>query len=161
MRIKCRGAEIMVITWIIVAVILSVVEASTAALVSVWFVLGAIAAAIAAAVGGQVWLQIAVFAVVSIAAMLAAKPLIKKYVMSRRKPTNADRLFGMTGLVTEEIDNIANRGSVSVSGQVWTARSGTGENIAEGEKVRPVSIDGVKLIVVRAENAEKSELLYR
>ena len=151
----------MVTTWIIVAVILAVVEAATTALVSVWFVLGAVAALIVAALNGGVWLQIAVFAAVSAAAMLATKPLVKKYVNSQKKPTNADRLFGMTGLVTEEIDNISNKGAVSISGQVWTARSGTGESIAEGEKVRPVSIDGVKLIVVRAEDAEQSSLLYK
>ena len=97
--IKCgRGFTMMVTTWIIVAVILAVVEAATAALVSVWFVLGAIAALIVAALKGGVWLQIAVFAAVSAAAMIVTKPLVNKYVNSRKKPTNADRLFGMTGL---------------------------------------------------------------
>jgi len=149
----------MVTIWIAVAVTLAVVEAATAGLVSIWFVFGAVAALIAAALDGSVWLQIILFAVVSIAAIIITKPLVRRYVNSRKKPTNADRLFGMIGIVTEGIDNVSNKGTVSVSGQVWTARSQTGEIIAAGEKVRPVCIDGVKLIVVKAENTEKAEKL--
>ena len=63
----------------------------------------------------------------------------------------------MIGLVTEEIDNIANKGTVSISGQTWSARSKSGEKIAVGEEVRPVSIEGVKLIVVKVKKAETAQ----
>ena len=148
----------MVTIWIAAAVIFIAVEAATVGLISIWFAFGAVAALVSTFLGGEIWLQIVVFLIVSAAAMYITKPIVKKYVNPRKKPTNADRLFAMVGLVTEEIDNIANTGTIAISGQTWTARSQTGENIAVGEKVQPVSIEGVKLIVAKS---EKTELIQK
>ena len=49
--------------------------------------------------------------------------------------------------VTEDIDNIAGAGAVSVAGKIWTARSTGGEPIPAGELVRADRIEGVKLYV--------------
>ena len=147
----------MIALWIAAAVFFAVVEAATVGLVSIWFTIGAIAALAAAVLRFALWVQIVVFVLVSAAAIIITKPLVNKYVDSRKKPTNADRLFTMIGLVTEEIDNIANEGTVSISGQTWSARSQNGENIAVGEEVRPVSIEGVKLIVVKIKKPETAQ----
>ena len=141
--------DIMVIIWIAAAALFLVTEALTVGLTSIWLAIGALGALVVALCKGQLWLQIAVFIVVTIAALIVTRPLAKKYINAKKSPTNADRLFGVTGLVTEEIDNIKNVGTVTISGQVWTARSMTGEIIAAGEKVKPVNIEGVKLIVVK------------
>ena len=58
----------------------------------------------------------------AIAAFAVTRPLVKKYINSRTQPTNADMLIGQECLVTEDIDNLAGRGAVSVGGKVWTAR---------------------------------------
>ena len=63
----------------------------TAQLVSIWFVLGAVVAAVAATCGGAVWLQGVLFVAVSVVALLATKPLVKKYLRPRIQATNADR----------------------------------------------------------------------
>lgn len=52
-------------------------------------------------------------------------PAGEKYINSRTQPTNADMLIGQECLVTEDIDNLAGRGAVSVGGKVWTARAQT------------------------------------
>ena len=102
----------MLYIWILAAVVFGVLEGITAQLVSIWFVLGAVAAAVAAACGGAVWLQGVLFVAVSVVALLATKPLVKKYLRPRIQATNADRCVGRTGVVLEDIDNLAATGQV-------------------------------------------------
>ena len=147
--------DLMVIIWVAAAALFLVTEALTVGLTSIWLAIGALGALVVALCKGQLWLQIAVFIVVTIAALIVTRPLAKKYINAKKSPTNADRLFGVTGLVTEEIDNIKNVGTVTISGQVWTARSMTGETLVAGTKVKPVSIEGVKLIVVKDMETEE------
>ncbi len=144
----------MMIIWLAAFVVFAIAEAATVQLVSIWFAAGSIAALIVSLLHGQLWLQIAVFLLVSIIALVLTRPLIKKYIASRYKPTNADRIIGSVCRVTEDIDNIAPSGAVSAQGKIWTARSKTGAPIRAGSLVRAIAIDGVKLIVVPAE--EKS-----
>ena len=116
----------MAAVWLIAMVVLLVVEAIVPGLISIWFALGALAALIAAALNAPLWLQVAWFFVVSIAALAVTRPLAKKYVNSRVKPTNADMILGKECVVTEEIDNVRGTGAVSVGGKIWTARSADG-----------------------------------
>ena len=96
------------------------------------------------------WLQVMWFLVVSVAALAATRPLAKKYVNGRVKPTNADMLLGKECVVTEEIDNVRGTGAVTVGGKVWTARmENDAEKAAVGEVLKSVRIEGVKLIVRR------------
>ena len=111
--------------WIGLIVIFLIVEGLTAGLVTIWFAVGALAALIAAMFHAPLWLQLVWFFAVSIAAFAVTRPLVKKYINSRTQPTNADMLIGQECLVTEDIDNLAGRGAVSVGGKVWTARAQT------------------------------------
>ena len=101
----------------------------------------------AAACGGAVWLQGVLFVAVSVVALLATKPLVKKYLRPRIQATNADRCVGRTGVVLEDIDNLAATGQVRVCGSVWSARSTDGAPIAAGTTVVVDRIEGVKLMV--------------
>ena len=137
----------MLIFWIVLLIVLIVVEAVTAQMVTIWFAAGAVAAIAAELLGAQVWLQWTVFIVVSVIALVATRPLVRKLTKTRVQPTNADRVIGQAAVVTEEIDNIAAKGQVSVGGTVWTARSADGTVISKDEKVTVEKIEGVKLIV--------------
>ena len=144
------------LTWLIAAVVFGVAEAVTVSLVTIWFAAGAVVAMVAALLGAPVWLQVVLFLAVSVAVLAALRPFAKKYVNGIRRHTNADRVLGVVGPVTEDIDNIRGSGTVTVDGKVWSARSAYGETIAAGTLVRPVSIQGVKLIVEAAEAPQKS-----
>ena len=97
------------------------------------------------------WLQLVWFFAVSIAAFAVTRPLVKKYINSRTQPTNADMLIGQECLVTEDIDNLAGRGAVSVGGKIWTAARAQGDTpIAAGTTATVLRIEGVKLIVTPA-----------
>ena len=138
----------MTIVWLAAAVILGIAEAATTLLTCIWFALGAVAAMIVALFGGALWLQILIFAVVSLICVLALRPLAKTKLGGAQKiATNADRLIGQEAIVTETIDNVAGTGAASVGGTVWTARGVTPVPIAEGRRVWIQRIEGVKLIV--------------
>lgn len=137
----------MLIFWIVLLVVLIVVEAVTAQLVTIWFAAGAAAALIAELCGLQQWLQWVIFITVSVIALIATRPLVKKATKSTMEPTNADRCIGKTAVVTEDIINIEGKGQVHVNGITWSARSADGSVFKKDEHVTVEKIDGVKLIV--------------
>jgi membrane protein implicated in regulation of membrane protease activity len=61
----------------------------------------------------------------------------------------ADRLIGLTGIVTTTIDpdDTDRRGRVTAHGEVWGATSENGEPLAQGTHVRIVAVTGTKVIV--------------
>lgn len=145
--LKGGSTDMSTIIWIAAIVIFGVAEAATAGLTSIWFVLGSVAALIAAICNGPIWLQIALFFVVSIATLAATRPLVTKLMKKDIKPTNADRVLGGSARVTERIDNDVPTGAVYIDGKTWSARSSTGEIIEPDAMVRVVRMEGVKLYV--------------
>ncbi|MBR5369752.1 MAG: NfeD family protein [Bacilli bacterium] len=134
----------MVIGWFIAFVILLLIELVTVNLVTIWFAIGAIAAIITTIFTDSILIQSIVFVVVSVIALLITKPLIKKFKKFEVEPTNSDRVIGKVGDVTKKIDK-NKYGEVKVYGNTWTASSK--DVIEVGERVKVLSIDGVKLIV--------------
>ena len=136
------------IFWLVALIVFAVGEAVTVGLTSVWFALGSLGALIVSGLGFGIWPQVIVFVVLSAVSMALIRPIAKKILAPHYAPTNADRVIGTTGLVTEEIDNIAGKGLVNLSGQVWSARSSQTDGvIPAGQEVRVLKIQGVKVIV--------------
>lgn len=147
--------DILSIFWLGLTVLLGIIEALTVTLTCIWFALGALAAMIVALFGGALWLQVLLFAIVSLVCVLALRPLAKTRLGGAKKvATNADRIIGQEALVTERIDNIAGTGAVSVGGTVWTARSETDAPIEKGTVVRVLRIEGVKVYVTALAETE-------
>ena len=145
--------DTMTVVWVVLIVVFLVVEGATAGLTSIWFAAGALAALAAVLLDASVWLQIAVFLVVSVAALIATRPLARKYVNRKTEPTNADKVIGGNATVTVRIDNFAGTGAVTVGGRVWTARSVTNDPLEAGTLIVVRRIEGVKLIVEPANAA--------
>lgn len=133
--------------WLALMVVFLATEAGTVTLISAWFAAGALAALIAAFLGAEIWLQVTVFFVVSVALLICLRPLARKYLKPRIVRTNVDSLIGSEGYVTADIDNIAAVGQVKLGAMEWTARSSTGENIPKGTLVKVERIEGVKAFV--------------
>lgn len=134
--------------WIAILVVAFIVEISTAALVSVWFMPGAFLALILSALSLPIWIQVASFAVVSVVMIVLSRTAFRKWLHSKPiEKTNSDALIGETAIVTEDINNIEGKGQVKVASQVWSARSADNtQNFERGSLVQIVSIEGVKLI---------------
>lgn len=141
--------------WLVLLILFAVAEAATVALVSIWFAAGALMALLTTIVTDDIWIQILVFVVVSAVAMAVVRPLAKKHVFPHRVPTNADRVIGRQGVITEAVDNVASSGVVVVAGMAWTARSDSGAGIPEGTVVTVKRIEGVKLFVAPAEKRKE------
>lgn len=142
--------------WLVVMLLLIVAEVFTYELVSVWFAFGALVATIPAGLHAPVWVQLLIFLLASVASLLALRPILKKKVVPKKSPTNADRLLGQTGIVKEAIDNELATGRVHIGGLDWTARSETDSvTIPEGSRVIARRIEGVKMIVALAELVQK------
>ncbi len=137
--------------WLCAVILFLIVEALVPGLVSIWFAVGSVPALISALVGGPIWLQVVLFLVCSVLALVLTRPLAKKYVNSRVQPTNADMLIGKDCVVKETVDNLQGTGAVSVGGKVWTARTeAEGEVLPVGSVAKVLRIDGVKLIITSA-----------
>ena len=95
-----------------------------------------------------------VFALVSAAALLLTRPLVRRFMTRPHIPTNLDRVLGMVGKVTEAVDNERASGAVYVDGKTWTARSADGSAIPAGTQVKVRKIEGVKLLVQYSEKVE-------
>lgn len=140
--LKGGADEMMTIIWIAAIIIFGIAEAATAGLVST-------------KLGAALWLQFAVFLVVSILALIATRPLARKMLDKTIVPTNADRVLHHEAKVTETVDNENATGAVYIDGKTWTARSEDGNIIPKGKMARIVRMEGVKLYV--RESKEPSE----
>lgn len=137
----------MYIIWAAAIVLFAVLEGVTAQLVSIWFVLGAVAGLISAFCSAPVILQVIIFIAVTVIALIATRPLVKKFINTKAEKTNADRCIGSEAMVIEEINNLIPTGQVKINGAVWSARSADGAVIPKDTIVTVDKIEGVKLIV--------------
>lgn len=148
------GGEEMTFLWLAAIILFGIAEAATAGLVSIWFVAGSVAALLTAQLNAALWVQIVVFLAVSIAALIATRPLARKMMAKTIVPTNADRVLRHRAKVVERIDNENACGAVYIDGKTWSARSESGAAIPEGAVVTVKRMEGVKLFV----EEEKEEM---
>ncbi|MCX8131485.1 MAG: NfeD family protein [Clostridia bacterium] len=133
--------------WLVIAVVLAIIEAFTLGIVTLWFSIGALFAMIGSLIGLSFVWQVIIFIISSGILLYYTRPIVVKYLKLKTEKTNADRLIGKKGVVTETIDNINGYGQVKISGLVWSARSSDNDNIPANEVVEVLDISGVKLIV--------------
>ncbi len=145
--LKGGSYDMILYIWIGLIVFFGVLEAATAGLTSIWFVLGSVAGLVVAICRGPLWLQILIFFLVSIAALIMTRPLVKKMAVRGIQPTNLDQVLGQTARVTEEINNVLSVGAVYIQGKTWSARSEDESIIPVGTLVTVKRMSGVKLYV--------------
>lgn len=145
--------------WLFVAIGFAILEASTIAMVSAWFSIGALVAMIAALFGAGIWVAVGIFLVVSALSLVAFRPIIKKYFNDKVVKTNIDAVIGSMGTVLEPIDNIAATGRVKLGGMEWSARSATGTPISAGTIIKVERIEGVKVFVRPTEELKEEVTL--
>ena len=137
--------------WLGLAVLFLILEGVSVAVISLWFSMGALAAMITTLLGGELWLQIVVFLVVSVALLALMRPILRKYFTPKLVKTNVDSVIGAEGLVTEEINNLTAEGRVKIGGMYWAARSTDGAVLAVDTKIKVDRVEGVKVFVSPAE----------
>jgi len=143
-----RHEEMEVVGWLVALVALVIIEISTMGLTTIWFAAGALVAILAAALGAPLFVQIALFLIVSVLMLVFTRPLAVKFFNNDREKTNVDSVIGKKGIVTGQINNLQGTGQVTLNGLEWTARSAQEDKvISEGSVVVIRDVQGVKLIV--------------
>lgn len=136
-----------IITWLIIAAVLIVLEIITVSLTSIWFAIGAFAAALVTTATDHLGIQLGIFIAISIILWIFTRPIAMKHLKLGRLKTNVESLVGQQAIVTETINNIEAKGHAKINGLEWTARSEGNTIINEGAIVVIKEVSGVKLIV--------------
>ena len=131
--------------WLAIVIILSIIEAATVNLVSIWFVVSGIITMIVTLLTDNLTIQITTFLLLGIIFMLLTRKTIKKISPEKAK-TNLDRIIGMEGIVTEKITKTT-PGEVKVDGKKWAAIANN--TIDTGTAVKILEINSTKLKVER------------
>lgn len=134
----------MMYIWIGIIVLLTILEVATVNLTSIWFVMSAILALIVSIFIDNFLIQFSVFIIAGIVLLILTRPIVEKLFNSKKQRTNADRIIGKSGIVTEKITK-NKPGEVKVYGNRWTAISD--KTIKENTIVKILEIQGVKIVV--------------
>ena len=79
-----------IVFWGILFVVLTIAEISTVQLISVWLAISALITMFFALSGILFWQQVLVFVVISAFLLVATRPLVKKFMLSKTIPTNSE-----------------------------------------------------------------------
>ncbi|HYO00697.1 MAG TPA: NfeD family protein [Mycobacterium sp.] len=137
--------------WLVAALALAGAEAMTGDLFLLMLSGGALSAAGASALfGGPVWVDGAVFAVVSMLLLVLVRPALRKrYAAGTGLPEPMKALEGQGALVLDRVGR--HEGQVKLDGQVWTARPLNDDEVYEpGDHVTVVRIDGATAVVFKS-----------
>ncbi|MEG1310743.1 MAG: NfeD family protein [Romboutsia sp.] len=136
----------MKLVWLIVAIVFAIVEVITPSLTLIWFSIGALIVLFLSSFIESIFLQIALFAMISIALLFIATKKIIKKDENYKYNTNLQAIISKRCIVKSEIlpEKV---GTVVLDSQEWSAVSVNGEKIETGEIVEVVKIEGVKLVV--------------
>lgn len=134
--------------WLIIIILLSIIEAFTINLVSIWFIVSGIITLVISLFTNNIIIQIAVFILLGVILLLSTKNILQKYLTSKNEKTNYDRIIGMNGIVTEKITKNT-IGEVKVDGKLWSAYAD--KTIQKDSIVEVLEINSTKIKVKEVE----------
>lgn len=141
--------------WLIVAVIFLIIEASTSALVSIWFTAGALFSSLIATVIDSFFVQFLAFIVFSGILLAFSKTFYDKKIKKVQKDEILEKFLEKRATVVEDIPSNYETGKILVNGVTWKAISMTGEKINKGSIVVIKQINGLTLGVKLLKNKEE------
>ena len=135
--------------WVLIAVISGVIEIFSLGLWFLWLAISAVIVALAARLGLLTSLdtQLLTFALLTLIFIIFTRPLVLKFFKTTDTASNVQALIGQHGMVISIISPM-HFGQVKVNGEIWTAIAS--EKIDVDTRIEVTGIDGVKLLVVKA-----------
>ena len=133
--------------WVIVAAALAVGEVVTLGFFLAPVALAAGVAAVLAALGVGIGVQLAAFALASVACVLLLRPIAVRHVQTPRAlRTGTAALVGSHAVVLERVDDLGGR--VKLGGDIWSARGFIDGHVIEpGTRVEVAKIEGATALV--------------
>ncbi len=136
--------------WAILAVVCLILELTAGDFFIICFSIGAVFACIADALGASILLQLAVFAVFTLASIFYVRPFACRYLHhgEDKRVSNAEALIGRKGRVVETV-KADSFGRVQIDGDVWKAVTNEPQDIPEGSTVCVISRESTIITVER------------
>ncbi|MCC9174627.1 NfeD family protein [Arthrobacter sp. zg-Y179] len=136
--------------WLVLFLGFAAVEALTLDLFFGMLAVGALAAMLASFFAAPLFLQVVVFAVVSVLMIGVVRPIALKHLQKGDKDqlSNIDRIIGAPALTLESVTGSS--GTVKIGGDTWTARSVDGSPLPAGVEVSVARIEGATALVQAA-----------
>lgn len=138
----------MIYIWLGIVLLLTAIEVMTVNLTTIWFVISGIVAILLTFITDVFLIQFGTFVIVGVILLITTRPFLQNKLNEKHIRTNADRVIGMTGIVTDTITR-NNSGEVKVDGKRWTAIAD--KKIEINTVVEVIKIEGVKLKVKEKE----------
>lgn len=135
------------VLWLVLAAALAAGEVLTLGFLLGPIALAAVVAAVVAGLGGALEIQVAAFAVASLASLAIVRPIARRHL---RTPgslrTGTAALVGASAVVVERVD--ADGGLVKIGGEVWSARAYDDDAVIDpGARVSVLEINGATALV--------------
>lgn len=136
--------------WAIVAVICLILELTSGDFFFCSFAIGATIAAVASVLFPTFWVQLGVFAVVSVVSIWWLRPLVLRYMHKgeKQRASNYDAMVGRRGRVSQTVP-VDGFGRVAIDGDDWKAQSADHEVLPVGTPVRVVAIESIIISVTK------------
>lgn len=134
--------------WAVVSVVCLILELTSGDFFIICFSIGALCALLSALVSDSFYVQMIVFAVFALLAILYVRPFAKRYLHTGedKRISNADALLGRQGKVVESV-KADGFGRVQIDGDIWKAVTDEPIDIATGMTVRVVNRESTILKV--------------
>jgi membrane protein implicated in regulation of membrane protease activity len=135
--------------WLVLGLVLVIAEmASAGGFYIIFFGVGALIVGVLSAFGlaGPVWMQLLLFAVISVAGLVLFRGRLLKSFQPDAQAPAVDTLVGEIAVVAEDV-GAGGVGRVELRGTAWSARSATGASLARGARCRVTRVDGLMLYV--------------
>ena len=125
-------------TWAVLAMVGVILELTSGDFFIMCIAIGAAGAAVSAPFA-NIYVQLAVFGVVTLFSLFQVRPFALRYLHrgGDKKVSNADALMGRQGLVSETI-RTGGYGYVAIDGDLWKAVAENDEEIGKGCRVKVV-----------------------
>ncbi len=145
--------------WVIGAIVVAAAETLSGDFFLLMIAGGALAGGGSALLGAPPWLQIIIFAVVSVLLIATVRPIAKRLV-TRSLPEHEDgaRVYvGRVARVSQAVD--AHGGRIKVDADEWSALTlSPHDQYAVGQSVRIVEIRGAHAVVAALESFEDEDI---
>lgn len=135
--------------WLVLGLLLVLFELATpGGFYIVFFGVGALVVGLlaAAGIGGPVWVQILLFAVISVTTLLMFRSRVLKWMQIDPQLPAVDQLVGEIGVVLTAMAP-GDIGKVELRGSAWSARNVSEGVLGAGTRSRVVRVDGLTLMV--------------
>ena len=135
--------------WLSAAGIFFIAEIMTVGFMIFWLGIAALVVTVISLFVDNVFIQMAIFVVLSTILLLLTRPFVDKFVTKKddKVATNAFSIIGKEAKVIKKTDSVTKLGQIKVGTETWTAKDTNDGVLEEGEIVKVDSIDGVKAIV--------------